>query len=125
MKFRHFFPGLSLFIIVTVLLCLPGSDLPGGWFSAHIPQFDKLVHIGLFTALCLSISYPIRYSNQDKTRQRQYLLLIALGGIVYGTVMELVQKYWVTGRSFEIYDILADSMGCLLALGICIKNWPR
>jgi len=38
-----------------------------------------------------------------------------LGGIVYGTIMEFVQKYWIPNRSFEILDIAADSVGCLLA----------
>lgn len=37
-------------------------------------------------------------------------------GIGYGIAMEFVQKYWVINRSFEKMDILADSVGCLLAL---------
>ena len=37
-------------------------------------------------------------------------------------MMEFVQKYWIPNRSFELGDIVADSAGCLLALGITLKN---
>lgn len=48
-------------------------------------------------------------------KDRSFLLLIALTGLLYGVAMEFVQKYMVANRSFDYADIIADGAGCLLA----------
>ena len=45
--------------------------------------------------------------------------IIALTGIIsllYGVMMEFVQQYLVSNRSFDIGDIIADGIGCTLAV---------
>ena len=37
-----------------------------------------------------------------------------LCGILFGVLMEVIQHFWVTSRSFEIKDILADATGCAI-----------
>ncbi len=44
---------------------------------------------------------------------------IALTGIIsllYGVMMEFVQQYLVSNRTFDIGDIIADWIGCALAV---------
>ena len=115
MKVVRFFPAAGLLIVCTVLLCLPGSSLPSNWFFSRIPQFDKLVHITLFFLLCAFFSYPLKHSNLETNKRRKWLVIITLAVISYGIAMEFVQKYWIPNRSFEVYDILADTAGSLLA----------
>ncbi len=42
-------------------------------------------------------------------------MYILICGIFYGIIMEFVQKNWVPNRSFEIGDIIADTIGCFIA----------
>jgi len=70
----------------------------------------------MFFLLCFFFSYPFTKSGYPLAKKQNCFLLIALAGITYGTVMEFVQKYWIPGRSFELLDIAADSVGSLLAL---------
>ena len=58
MKKLHFLPAFIFLGISLFLLTLPGSSVPSGWFFIHIPQFDKIVHIGMFGMLCILFHYP-------------------------------------------------------------------
>ena len=47
-------------------------------------------------------------------------------GIFYGVVMELVQKYFIPFRSFDLMDILADGVGCVAGYFYAMKKvYPR
>jgi len=68
------------------------------------------VHIGLFSILVfLWGSYFIR----RRTVPARVIWKLALAGIAYGTLMEFVQLYFIANRSFEVWDIAADSLGCI------------
>jgi VanZ family protein len=110
-----FLPATVYFIVTVVLLTLPGNSFPKSHLF-DIPYFDKWVHIGLFGLLCFLFSFPIRDFSISNSQKRNYFLLITLIGIGYGISMEFVQKYWIPNRSFELMDIVADCVGCLLAL---------
>ena len=109
-----FVPAIFFFIVTVVLLTIPGTSLPKSRLF-DIPYFDKWVHIGLFGMLCLLFSFPIKDYLICDSQKRNWFLIISLFGIGYGISMEFVQKYWIPHRSFEGMDIVADSVGCLLA----------
>ena len=44
-------------------------------------------------------------------------------GVVYGIAMEIVQKYFIPFRSFDIGDIIADAIGCVVGYLISIKKF--
>ncbi|HEY0434756.1 MAG TPA: VanZ family protein, partial [Chitinophagaceae bacterium] len=89
--------------VTTVLLCLPGSVLPkAGWFDKI--WLDKFIHIGLFGTLCWLCCRTAWLFSKNKS---SFLAAVVLC-IVYGAVMEFVQKYFIPNRSFEIKDIIAD-----------------
>jgi VanZ family protein len=114
-------PALTWLIIVTVLLCLPGSALPKeNWFDKI--WLDKWIHIGLFLVMvylwCL-------YVSGYEGKKMRYFRQIATYFFLYGVAMELVQKYLIPNRSFDLKDILADGLGCgigLLISGRYIKK---
>jgi hypothetical protein len=120
----RFIPAIAWFIFILILLCLPGSSVPSApWLS--VIHADKLIHITLFGVLCGLSGQPFHKSNRSAAQRKKWFLLIMLGGITYGTMMEFVQKYWLSGRSFEILDIAADSVGCLSAYFYSLKNWAK
>jgi VanZ family protein len=107
------------FVLIFILLSMPSSGEPGtGWISyiLALPFADKVIHIGLFGSLALSIFFHFeQYSNISfQSTRAKALALIAC--ILYGIGMEFYQKYIVPSRGFEVGDMLADAIGALLAL---------
>jgi len=114
------------FVLIFILLSMPGSDIQGrSWISfiMHLPYADKVVHMGLFGSLALSIfSHFEQYTNFSfrSTRTKALSLILC---ILFGIGMEFYQKYFVPSRGFEVGDMLADAMGALLALPFF--NWVK
>ena len=107
------------FVLIFILLSMPGSDIQStDWISIilHLPFADKVIHMGLFGSLALSIFFHFeQYSNISfrSTRTKALTLILC---ILYGIGMEFYQKYFVPSRSLDVIDMLADAMGALLAL---------
>ena len=57
--------------------------------------------------------------------QKRILILITIGALLYGTGMELVQKYFIANRSFDTGDIAADAGGCGIALLYVLKRLKK
>lgn len=107
------------FVLIFILLSMPSSGEPGkGWVSyiLDLPYADKVIHVGLFGSLALSLFFYFeQYSNISfrSTRTKALSLILC---ILYGIGMEFYQKYFVPSRGFEVGDMLADAIGALLAL---------
>jgi VanZ like family len=107
------------FVLIFILLSMPGTDIQGtSWMSVilNLPYADKVVHMGLFGSLALSIFFHFeQYSNISfqSTRTKALSLIVC---ILFGIGMEFYQKYFVPSRGFEVGDMLADAIGALLAL---------
>lgn len=108
------------FIISVVLLTLPGSDLPQeNWLNTI--YFDKWVHIGMFALLVFLWCWALSKKNLESPGLKIIFLRIAVAAIVYGILMEFVQRYFIPGRSFDITDMIADSVGA--SLGFFYSSW--
>lgn len=117
-----FFPAVLFFLLTLILLCLPGSSFPKqNWFS--FVHLDKIIHISLFTTLCLLFNIPLKFSPLTNSKRKQWFWMICLSSIAFGIIMEFVQKFWISNRSFELMDIVADSTGCLFALWISSQKF--
>lgn len=92
---------------VTYALVIPGNNLPKSNLF-DLPFFDKIVHVLLFAVLAVLALKA--YTNNTKG----LALKIFIGIVLYGTAMEFVQKHLVPFRSFDVVDILADTLGALL-----------
>jgi len=111
---------IAEFVLVFVLLSLPGSEFPdhASWISRimALPFADKIVHMGLFGSLALSLfsHFEMLTNARYKTSRAKAIALIFC--ILYGIGMEYYQKYFVPNRGFEVLDMLADAIGALCAL---------
>ncbi len=94
-------------LLIFILCFIPAKELP----EVDIPLADKWVHFllfGIFSFLWLC-SRP--------SRQAGFLLLIFAAGIFTGWVVEELQGLLTfLGRSKDVMDILADSIGALLGV---------
>jgi VanZ family protein len=118
-SFKTFVWVIFEFVLIFILLSMPGSDIQGtSWISIilHLPFADKIIHIGLFGSLALSLFFHFEQYSNISFRSTRTKALSLIACILYGIGMEFYQKYFVPSRSLDVIDMLADAMGALLAL---------
>ncbi len=98
--------AVGWFLLTTLLLAMPGNALPKTNL-VNIPNFDKIVHVGLFAVLSFLAVNALTQPTYFK------ISVVALMAIIYGTIMEYVQLHLVAYRSFEGIDIIADAIGAI------------
>jgi hypothetical protein len=118
---KRYFAALYIPIIWTltigILMCLPGKMLPSEeGFS--IPQFDKLVHMGLFGGFVFLWSLWLTKRVDVPAVLLRWFFVFYVIANTYGIGMEYVQKYWIPGRDYDLADIIADMIGAGLAYGL-------
>ncbi len=117
-SFRKFLPGIAWFFIIMFLTCLPGNDLPKiGWLNKI--YFDKWVHIGMFGILVFLFSLPFFKTYLPAAKKINYFLWITITASLWGLAIEFIQKYFVVGRSFDLLDWAADSIGAFVSFLYC------
>jgi len=116
--FKKFIPGIAWFLLILVLISIPGEDIPSPKFLLDL-SFDKIVHMGLFGMLVVLFFLPVSRSPFSKKQQLKWLLLITVAAIGYGYGTELMQRYFIRGRSYDLVDWAADSLGAILAFAFC------
>jgi VanZ family protein len=67
--------------------------------------------------------YSDKKNSQNNIRKIFFQIMII--GFLYGIAMELVQKYFIPLRSFDIGDILADGIGSFTGYLISIKRFVK
>jgi len=114
--YRKFIPGIAWFFLTLIAISIPGYDLPkvGDWFNQI--DFDKLIHTGLFGTLAFLFMYPVAIADRPKKEKRYWYIKVALSTCIWGLTTELIQKYFIPGRSYDIVDFMADSLGAIIAL---------
>ena len=121
MKPIYFFPAIAWFIISIILLTLPGNDLPHNSLF-DIPNFDKLVHFGMFFLLTTLFSFPFSKLSTKMSTIMSFFYKTAFFVILYGIIMEYVQKYFTFERTFDMMDILFDTIGSIAGL-VAIRQY--
>jgi len=114
LQFKKFIPAIAWFFVILVLICIPGKDLPKVNWLDNI-DFDKIVHIGVFGILTVLFCFPFYKTYFTKSRKILYFIIIALLVILWGFTTELIQKYFIEGRTYDLFDWLADSIGAIIA----------
>ncbi|HUM98322.1 MAG TPA: VanZ family protein [Chitinophagaceae bacterium] len=114
-KFKSFAPGIFWLFISFILLTIPGSAFSKENWLDKI-WADKWIHIFLFGILTWLWCYAF-YKNISTAKLLSYFVFTTLFCIFYGTAMEFVQKYCVANRSFDVGDIIADSVGAITGFG--------
>lgn len=102
-------PGIALTAIIYFLSTADGQDLP----SVDIVNFDKLAHAACYFVYTLSLVFIF-----DSDRRHSRKLICALWAILFGVAMEYLQDAFHASRHFDVYDIIANSLGAILALAV-------
>ncbi|RAH77531.1 hypothetical protein BO86DRAFT_218363 [Aspergillus japonicus CBS 114.51] len=114
MRIRYPFAGAFVFLLILAAYIglLPHSD------SSNIPSQlqpnDKLLHVVTFFLLSL-----VFYWIPDTSRRRTLHLTLVVCTLVLGIGSEIVQGLLPNGRTFDPFDLLANIVGSLGAVGLC------
>ena len=99
---------------ILVVSVIPSEELP----DLHMWEPDKVFH-ALFYAILTGLVFMLIQPRRPHKIPLNNVITAALLCILYGFCIECIQL-WLPTRSFDIYDVLADSLGCLLAVGIIL-----
>ena len=113
--FDSYIPAITWWFVVLILMCTPGKDLPelGSW--TELISLDKLIHVGVFGLLAYLFMRPVAIKDFTVAIKKQAFLKIAIAASIWGLTLELVQHFWIPGRSMDLMDFVADAIGCALA----------
>jgi VanZ family protein len=76
------------------------------------PNFDKIVHFGMYFVL-MSV---IVFENKKFIKAPSNLFLIGLIPLFYGILLEILQSSLTTTRTGSIYDALFNGAGILISI---------
>lgn len=100
----------GIVICIIVLSLIPGTSFPKYRFQ-DLLAIDKLGHLIFYgsAAWCFSKHYyRIQYSHND--------WIIGISLFFLGIGLECLQFVFNQGRSFDMYDILANGLGIYIGL---------
>lgn len=110
-----------ILLAIWVLCFMPVPETP----LNEVRLMDKWVHILMYLALGLAISYEYCRTNHRQTNGEKLLVYAWLLPSLMGGLIELLQAYCTGGRrSGDWLDLFADIIGATLAVSIGIL-WAR
>lgn len=95
-------------LTITILSLLPPSS------GVEIHVNDKVGHFLAYAVLIINLGLLVRQSNYWKI----FVVVIA-----YSAMMEFVQGF-IPGREVSFYDMLANTIGALIGIGVLIIAKP-
>jgi len=113
---------LSIIVALVILyLSLADSQSFDDVPFLNIPYFDKIAHFLMYFGL-MSV---IVFEHRNAIIGRAQLGLIALIPFLYGILMEILQLTVAANRSGNIFDIIANTTGIIVAALLWLLIGPR
>lgn len=110
----YWFP-LFWALVIGFLCTLGSDDLPKVSFWDWL-SFDKLVHVGMFAVMVLSFIVCLKKQTTSAYLKNQAIWAAVVFSVVYGACIEGAQYLMNIGRSAELKDIVANTVGCILGV---------
>jgi len=98
-----------LWTCITIWLSLISARTATSINILEFPGVDKFAHLGFYAVFCFLWSMGLRQKSNLKN-------IPIIFSISFGVLMEICQFYLSNGRSFELYDILANIIGSILGM---------
>lgn len=114
--FTKLLPSITYGWAITILIIsvIPAEDLP----SLNIWEPDKVMHAAVY-ALLTFLAWRMRQQRRGNLRRLINVIYSAVMCIAYGFCMEVIQQILPT-RKFDLYDALANAIGCILMVVLVV-----
>lgn len=106
-------------IIILVISGMPGDSIPQSRLWS-IPQFDKIVHMGLYFPLGFFLAAEFLLSSRPALNKYWIPITLLIIGF-YGGIIEIAQGYLFIHRSADWFDFFSDLVGG--SLGMLLFNY--
>tara|TARA_B110000037_G_scaffold222605_1_gene298273 strand:- start:2014 stop:2403 length:390 start_codon:yes stop_codon:yes gene_type:complete len=107
--------AIILLILIVYVSLLPAQEIP----KVGVQNLDKFVHAFIYFILA---SFMLLGFVNLKHRSIFVKSIPILLSFFYGFLIEILQEYTTSTRLFEIFDILANGIGCMLAFIVMKKQ---
>lgn len=115
MAVRYLLPALLWGLVIFLAISMPPGNIPKtGLFN--IPYFDKIVHFGLFTVFGMLLSLGLFKQREEGLLRQNFVLLTILTGLFYGSITEILQHFYFTGRDGNWFDVMANLFGTVFGV---------
>lgn len=114
-KFLFFYyRSIIVFVLILILSTIPASEVKKvAWIT--IPNFDKLVHLGMYFCFNFTLIYDISKAKLNFSNFKIYTLS-AIIALSYGGFLEIIQGTLTNSRSADIVDFLFNIIGVFVAI---------
>ena len=103
--------GVFYTVFITILLLVPVS----GTSTFDFPYSDKLAHVLLHFGLTFIWLCHFFLGDQCHFSSKMVLLVLSIC-FFYGILIEAFQHWFTSTRNFDVFDIIANGIGDLIAL---------
>ena len=112
--FKYQGPALTWALFILIICSVPFGEV--GKSTLFFPGFDKVTHCGLFFVLAVLISRGLL----RKGGRGLFSFATAAGALfttlIYGGLIEVLQRYFFTWRSGEWDDLFCDTVGACMGV---------
>lgn len=119
-------PGVLWTIIIGILMLTPGNYIPKVSTFLDCIGPDKIVHLFVFGTYTILLAEGFYKLSKSLVLKRNPMLFSLLSGMIFAFLTEIMQAFIISGRNGNVYDFIADVIGCLLGIlfwKIIHKNW--
>lgn len=107
--------AIVLLILITYVSLLPGQEIP----KVGLKNIDKVVHTVMYFILS---SFMLLGFGNLKHKSIFVKSIPILMSFFCSFLIEILQEYTTSSRLFEINDILANGIGCVIAFIVMKKQ---
>jgi VanZ family protein len=106
----------SIWAIIILVACVIPVNKVHRTFLSNIKHVDKYFHFVMY--LVFSIVLYIDFTKYKHTLKNRYITWIFLSLITlsWGTIIELVQYFFLANRTGSINDVMADAGGTITGI---------
>ncbi len=109
--FRYHFPPFVWAGLIITASSIPANKLP----NIQIFGWDKIAHVCVFFIFGILILRSLYHRQKRINSKKQIAILTLVFVISFGIFDELFQSM-IPGRMSDIYDLVADAVGGILAV---------
>ncbi|MCK5171457.1 MAG: VanZ family protein [Bacteroidales bacterium] len=104
--------------IVIALVIFYGSVTSGSNLNKvnifQINNIDKFIHFSFY--FLLSVSFQSSLLRNTLINRKDHIIITLVIVISYGLIMEVFQFYFTNDRSAELFDVMANTVGCIFGI---------
>lgn len=113
MRIARFWRSACWLAIIFILTFLPGNEVNKIKMFHHA---DKLIHLFLFIVLSILLLYDMNKFHKVTGIGIYRIFVVITTGICAGIFTEVIQYFYIPGRTGSITDFMSDFTGIIIGL---------